>query len=453
VFTRCRIERRPWEAVVLTEKDAREPALFDCTALGLGFRTVSTAVVLGDYAFSCGQGLVFSTAADRSSSPWPGEPLTPRPVRLVSSAPDGSGLRGGAASVGFGAFRITGLLSYAGRDARLNEDGTVERLATGGVHDDSAALAERNRLQETTAGASMAWYGSQAGIAITGSRLHFSHRFAPPDTSDSFAGQGLTLVGASSEFTLGDYRIGLEVAGTDAVRAAAALELTGSWQRISTGVKLRGHQRRFFAPQGRWRTLTGTRDRLDASGRIRYRAGGFVVGLRGNTYRDFAEDSLPARIDLELEHAVEHVSLGLALGRSYKADWQRYRTSRLECDVRFGRASGLTLTLADEYRETGSGHGWLAAVTGRAHWRWLSASATGAKIGISGTGMTMHLYEPGAMRAGSSYSSGDATWRTSGSIGVELAHGTRLGLKTGCSWHPSPVLDVTSQLEIGLSGD
>ena len=256
-FNRLDLQSSRVRVVALTEKDRGEASAFDFLSGGAELCLGRTRVALGDFTVGAGQGLVLSAPHWRSSL-LDGTGRTNRTVRLLSSAVERSYLRGGAVGATAGRWNVCVLGSYAGRDARLNEDGTVKRLTGSGAHDDSVALAGRNAVHEATAGFGAGYHGSRAAVGLTAGYSKYNRAFAPADSVASFAGKELLAAGVSGEGRLGHYELGGEMAGSSGHGLAGALALTGDWPDFDARVSLRGRQARFFSPHGRWTSLTGT---------------------------------------------------------------------------------------------------------------------------------------------------------------------------------------------------
>ncbi len=444
-FNRLELQSSRVRVVALTEKDRGETGAFDFLSGGAELRLGRTRVALGDFTVGVGQGLVLSAPRWRSSL-LDGTDRANQTVRLVSSAVEGSYLRGGAVEATAGRWNLCVLGSYAGRDARLNEDGTVARPTGSGVHDDSASLAGRNAVYEATAGLGAGYHGSRAGGGFVAGYSRYNRVFAPTDTVGSFAGTELFAAGVNGECRLGHYELGGELAGSSGRGLAGALALTGDWPDFDARVSLRGRQDRFFAPHGRWSSLTGTKDRLDASGRLAWHHAGSNVSLSGNTYRDFELDSVPARLELRLRQRLGRLDLALALGFRYEAEEERHRTARAKIGVRISNKTAMRLVFADVYPERSSSRGAMAAVRLTRGFGFADLGVAAARLAVSGTGVTMYLSEPGAGRIGSSYRTGVSAWRLSAGCGVRIGRWLRLGLKAGCAWKPQAVLDGAAQL-------
>jgi hypothetical protein len=316
------------------------------------------------------------------------------------------------------------------------------------VHDDSASIASRNAVHEATAGFGGGYRGNRVGVGFAAGYSKYNRTFAPTDSNNSFAGSELFTAGVNGGCRLGHYELGGELAGSGGQGLAGALALTGDWEDFDSRVAIRGRQDRFFSPHGRRSSLTGTRDRLDASGRLAWHHGGSNVSLSGNTYRDFELDSVPAKLELRLGQELGRLDLALALGFRYETEEERRRTSRAEIGARINNKTAMRLVLADVYPEKTSSRGTMAAVRLTGGFGFADLGVTAARLAVSGSGVTMYLSEPGAGRIGSSYSTSVSAWRLSAGCGVRVGRWLRLGLKAGCAWKPQAVLDGAAQLEL-----
>ncbi len=240
----------------------------------------------------------------------------------------------------------------------------------------------------------------------------------------------------------------MEAAGSSGSGLAGAFELTGGWPDFDTRVSLRGRQARFFAPRGRWSSLTGTKDRLDATARLGWHRAGSSVSLSGNTYRDFELDSVPARLELRLGQELDELDLALTLGVRYEAERERRRTAKAEVGVRLAPGTRARVVLADVYPEKSTSRGTMVALLLAHGIGSADLGVTAARLAVGGTGVTMYVPEPGASRIGSSFSSSVSCWRLAVGGGVRVARWLRLGLKAGCFWKPRAVLDGAAQLEV-----
>jgi hypothetical protein len=174
--------------------------------------------------------------------------------------------------------------------------------------------------------------------------------------------------------------------------------------------------------------------------------------IGANTYREYSDDSLPARLSFEVGQRLQPVELRLGLGRSYRGEQGRYRTARLDADVTLGR-SVLGLVLGDEHRETRPDKGQLVGLGAETRMGRFRFGATAGRFWVSGSGVTLSLPELWATQTHRSFSTSSSGWRTSAAAVWRPAELVRVGVGAGYCW-PEPLLtDVAAQVELGWSGD
>ena len=448
---RAQVERGAWQAAAALEKDAGEMDFTDAVALGLRYRSPAVTIIAGDHVVECGEGLVLASGRRGGSRVQSG--FTGTDLRLVTSSPEARHMRGGAAAAGTGLWRVTGSFSDRRIDATFRPDGTVERLLASGLHDDSAARAARGQLGEAARTVALSCGSMRLGVTAAAQWLSFDRSFAPRESVESFSGRNLGVGTVAAGGTIGSYSFGVEVARAGTGGSAAAASLSGEWPALTLGARAAIRQRAFFAPHGRWTALTGRSDRIDAAGRIRYDVGGFDVSVSANTYREYADDSLPARVELVLGHRAAPLAIDLMLARSFRGDQGRYRSSRLQSQVAIGPDCTFGLVLANEHREYADGDGLMGALLARADAGPVRFGAAAAGFRVTGTGVTMTLSEPSAGRVGSSFSTSRSCWRTSAAVGLRPFPGCRVGFSGGISWSEPLVPDVSGQVELGAGDD
>ncbi|MEO0080425.1 MAG: hypothetical protein ABIK44_07105, partial [candidate division WOR-3 bacterium] len=148
-------------------------------------------------------------------------------------------------------FQLLAAISYVGRDAELNPDGTVLRLAESGVHDDSASLAEENLVRELLLGTAALYRSGRVILGACCQFIRFNRIFTPRDSQNSFSGQQLAGCGVSLGWKTDAYQLAGDWAIASTGGQAGALRLGGTWSDIVTRITLRGYQHHFFAPHGR----------------------------------------------------------------------------------------------------------------------------------------------------------------------------------------------------------
>ncbi|MEO0078674.1 MAG: hypothetical protein ABIK86_06735, partial [candidate division WOR-3 bacterium] len=419
----------------------------------LQFQSRQLKAVLGDLTLGNGRGLVLSSASRRSGS-WLSEKAWAKGrLELPVSASEGLGLRGLGLETRVARLGASGWAAASARDARLNSDGSVERIRTGGRHVDSAARAEKGTLIEYSVGAVVQGRWRKVQLGASAMRVAYSRPFAPRDSAYTFLGRELSIGSLNAEWLTRGYAVGAELAATTSRSAAGALEVSGRWRGVTTGLNLRGRGPGFFSPHGRWSSMTSSRERLDGSVRFGYRVRGFSTNCRANTYRDFQFDSLPARLTVDIGQRIGRLRVKLELGRVFRAGEGRYRSSGLRLEVEPAPSGRVVLVLADEHPELKPGQGLAVGLMAFLRRRGISGGLSATRFVITGSGITMSTVEPDVMRVSGLFRTTSTGWRAAAGLGIGLGRSGRLGLKVGCTWSPGPSLDAATQLELAAKGD
>ncbi|MBR9977916.1 MAG: hypothetical protein KFH87_07490 [Bacteroidetes bacterium] len=195
-------------AGVLAEKDPGEQSLADHLAAFLAFDDIGPLrrVVLGDFAVSSGQGLVFWQRFGLSKG---GEPArVARSADLLSpfvSATEGFAARGIATQLGSDSWDALIFYSGRGRNASIDsEHGTAGAFSIDGLHRTASEVARKNSVQERLLGGH---FGVR--MPVTGGTLSFGGsalgaRYTPASRSRSpfgFEGDEAWLTGMDVRWT------------------------------------------------------------------------------------------------------------------------------------------------------------------------------------------------------------------------------------------------------------
>lgn len=450
-FGRATVRRGPWTGVALVDKDLGESQPADWAGFGLQYWDGRLGAVLGDFTAGSGLGLVLS-GYSRGSAEHTGRSATgPLGLRVLQTAAETRAMRGVGLEYLRDGWRGMVFGSRRQLDARLNADGTVARLRLDGVHGDSAARAEQDLVGELGGGLLL---GRRLGrLTLTGqvAAATFDRDFAPGDSAGSLAGRRLASGSIAADIVAGTYRVALEGGASSAGGLAVAGELNAAWSGLSTGLAMTAYSRDFLSPYGRWRSLTGRRDRLNARLRIGYGVAGFDVAVAGRTYRDFEDDSLPADLELELAQKLGQLRVHLDFGWQFRLEDQRQRRSRLELDYGLPGRAGITFRIEDRYPDDAAGRGVLVGATGSLESAWFRLAGSAAGAFVSGTGVRLYWSEPGVMRIGQSFSTASSAWRFSCSPVVELGRTATLGLKVGATLQDTLAVDFAGQIQLGVN--
>lgn len=227
VSARTRVRWGAASAAVLAKRAAVGPALSAGNVREWG--TLKAAVaggidgdgpsfVLGDYAMSFGQGLLFYDGFGEFVRPARVRERRPRPD--VSPSPE-EYFRGAALGAPIGPARVDLFYSQKALGLPLNSDGTVDfnwddfHERSGDVQT-SQDLLNHDSVTERLAGARVSGRWGNAHFGVTGARGAFSRFFSPAAASfqdaRAFRGRTYTLVSLDGRSTIGEWFIQGEVA-------------------------------------------------------------------------------------------------------------------------------------------------------------------------------------------------------------------------------------------------
>jgi hypothetical protein len=192
------------EAALLMEKDPGETDFADHLAgyLAINELGVFRRIVLGDFAITAGQGLVFWQAFGLAKG---GEAVrvgrSPELLSPYSSATEGFGARGAAVQLGGESADAVIFYSHRGRDASIDaETGTAGAFSIDGLHRSDSEQARRSSVEEQMAGGHATahlplWDGTlQAGMSAQSARYSI---LSEPRTPFGFRGDEAWVLGAN----------------------------------------------------------------------------------------------------------------------------------------------------------------------------------------------------------------------------------------------------------------
>ena len=196
-----------FSAGVLTEKDPGETALADQLAGHAVLRDLGVLrkAVVGDFAVTAGQGLVFWQQFGLSKG---GEATrvgrAPELLSPYSSATEGFGARGAAVHLGGDNADFLIFYSSRGRDASIDaETGTAGAFGIDGLHRSASELARRGSVREQMAGAhGELRFPLGGGMLQLGSSLQGARYSVPsePRTPFGFRGDEAWVSGADASW-------------------------------------------------------------------------------------------------------------------------------------------------------------------------------------------------------------------------------------------------------------
>ena len=195
-YTRIRYRyRQNISACLIGEKDAGERFTFqkqpgyDYISGHLFIRDIGNLkrLVLGDYTFQVGQGLVFSRGLGFGKSADAILTVKQMQVGIVpyTSVNENRFLRGVAATYSVGKFNLTALLSFNKQDATVRQDTltiepeVVENVRVGGYHRTQSEIQAKNTIGEKMIGTRMEYQKQRLTIGTTHHLAHYSIPIQP----------------------------------------------------------------------------------------------------------------------------------------------------------------------------------------------------------------------------------------------------------------------------------
>lgn len=258
-FARLRVSYGSLELGLACEKDIGETSLTDHTAASLIWRAPGDdeasgplrSAGLGDMVGSWGQGLLLRSGGFPSVS---GYPRMADALRGYSGAGESSSRRGGFVELERGAVTVRVLAASTALDASLDERGLVSSIRSTGHHRTEGEVAGAGVLRETAAAARVT---ASLGHAVEASasllRASYSPGIAPGDPIRQhfrFSGDAMTAAGLDARVTLGDVRLGCELASKSdgGLAGLAAARLRAGRATMRTGLACLS--RDYWSPMG-----------------------------------------------------------------------------------------------------------------------------------------------------------------------------------------------------------
>lgn len=445
-FLRLQLKQQRWAANLVMEKDPGEPEWADFWGAGMTLRHGDWRFTAGDYTIHSGLGLMLASPAHRSGFRY--LELPPDEV-LLRSAQENRHLRGGRVDRQFrDRLLLTAAVSHTRRDARLNPDGSVARMLYSGIHRDSATLAAKGTTDQLFGGTVLQLRLSdecRAGLTVGG--IRYNRNLAPEETLYSFSGQ--SLAGGSVFWTLGRPQRGgeFEVARSfpGGFAGAGRVRLRERGWNVVLNCLITGN--RFYAPLGRAPSLTNRRARGQLNGRLGWQGGGLAVQVDGNTYFDYLEDSIPARIGINARYRHGGFRIDLKTTRKFRHGEEQRHESRIDLELRKGPVEGHVYA-GDEYLATAYARGQVLGLNLQLNLQAVEL-AMGAAIGsVQGSGVSISVPEPGVTPAAASFRFGCSAVRLAVLAETNVGRKGRLRIKTGLTRHQRWEQDWAMQLEL-----
>ena len=191
-FQKLQVDYQNAEFDAVTDKDAGENSYLDFYSVSLSLKRFSglSAIDIGDYDLSLGNGILFSNAGTVSKSAGPISPLFVK--HAYSLAPDRSRsengyLRGAACEIPFGDLSFTSFFSSKDLGAHFDKSSQVTSIDYTGLNLNSSP--PRSKLREKIAGEILRFDSPSAACGVTGIYFTYDHPFAGYYEQRQFVGE------------------------------------------------------------------------------------------------------------------------------------------------------------------------------------------------------------------------------------------------------------------------
>jgi hypothetical protein len=427
---------------LVSAKDIGEQDPFDLLSGGAEYHRGKTRLLAGDYELQFGQGLVFS----RPGSFWLSSNSlrlpSPTAISIAGTFAENTFLHGLAWNQGTGPFTTTLFLSRSRLDAVPNPDSTINNISYEGLHDDSATSANKGRLVELLGGARIAARRQDFTVGLFG----YANRYDLTIRADrnGFSGRSLALVASDLGWTEQNYCLTAEVAHALSHGWAGAGDLFGDWPQLKTHLSLGYFAQDFYSPHSRNRDLSRAHGDLDGTFRMSYRWQDWTGVFYGTTSRDFVLDSMPARIQLNIENRQPKFTYRLQWQQSFKDEFARSIGTRLDVTWLPLRNFNLGFRLDDRFQLANPGLRGLAFSLGLGiDQPGCNLDARVVRFMVAAPECRIYAYEPGFPANNRSFTGNG--WRGYAALTTRLFDWLAVNAKFGVT------MDAATTCDAGLS--
>ena len=342
--------------VLVTDKDANEKTFADFFSTSASITTKHTKLILGNYVLNFGSQLLFSGPYSYISSikNFSLDPL--KSFNELNGAYEHSSLFGLGFSQVKSNWGFYSFLSSILHDAD-EKNGAIRRVYYYTKYTDSTSQARRNILREDLIGFRIANSISSLidralVFGLTAYHNQYNKPFTPTDSTNSFYGSNLNIIGLDVQAKSGNYFMKSEVGYCVTNGFGGATQFIGDWQFLRINLTLYGQQKDFFSPHSKWRTLTNHKSKITGSFNLFYNLSGFKMYVLTSTQQDFTTDSLPARVQYRLERRQKQFGYGITLKGYYKESVLNTYGTRFDFSYHIKNNFELYARLEDRYLKT-----------------------------------------------------------------------------------------------------
>ena len=449
ISNRIKVKYSNFDLVFQTDKDALESSLIDFYSIGVSYTTKQDRLIIGNYLLGFGQGLVFSKPYYNYVATKAFSGLKTRELSLLTSALENNSLFGLAYNRNFNNFSFAGFLSSNRLDAELESNEFIEKIIYTGKHIDSLSLTNKDKLREDLIGTRIKYKIGSWLLGFSGFHNRYCHLFAPEDSTNSFYGDRLTILGFDGSGVIGHYFWQSEIAYSFGSGLGISCGLIGDWKPLRVSVNLTGTQKNFYSPHSRSYSLINKKDNLSSNLNLQYDFYRFRLIFNGSTKTDFVVDSLPAKIESGIERKEGKLKIRIIYKRTLKDDISKNQGTKLDLNYNLTKNFNLGFRFEDRQSLTQTGRGILLRLSGDYKYQNLSYVGNIYWFEDTSSDCRVYTYELGLSGLGGNRSFIDKGFRYHSVISYKINF-INAGLKIGLTKLAQVIFDLGTQIEILL---
>ncbi len=390
------------EVICLTAKDAQEKSLVDYSSSSISITTKNNRVLLGNYTMNFGAQQIFAGPYSYLN---PSKDFTLEPYRALNAVKSvynyptffGLGYFQRMNNLGIYAFLSSTYLSAA------IKDGYVQRVYYYTKFIDSTTIARRNQLRADLIGLRLNYHQPSLSLGLTAYHHRYDKPFAPRDSTNSFYGSKLNLLGGDFQSHLGNYFLRSELGYSLNGGLGASGQIIGNWRYLKVKFEVYAQQKNFFSPYSRWKSLTNRKDQIYAKFNIYYNLLGFKMYLSTNTKQDWDFDSLPSRLQFRINRAQDAFQINLVLKRNYKETNLTTYGTQLDFSYQGLKNLQLLMRIEDRYVKNLPRSGRLFSWGAKFSKRYFQIESRVSHFNINSSDCKIYVYESGPQGIGRNY--------------------------------------------------
>jgi hypothetical protein len=449
LYNRIKLKYGKIGLVLLTDKDALESNPLDFYGASLSYSASKEQLIIGNYLVSFGAGLLFTKPfydylAVKSFGSFETKEISP-----MTSPLENNSLLGLAYARAIQDFSFSGFLSSNRLDAEIDSNGIIQKINYDGKHVDSTTIANKDKLSEDLIGLRIGYKKQSWKFSIGGYHNRYNHNFSPEDSTHSFFGNQLTVLGIDGAGIISNYYLTAELAYSLGYGFSVATGLVGNWKPLKVSLNLIGNQRGFYSPHGRSYSLVNKKDNLNGNFNLQYDFSRFRIFFYGSTKTNFLTDSLPAKIEPGIERKEGKLKIGLSYKRTLKDDVSLSQGTRLDLDYDFTKNFNIGFRLEDRHSLIKSGRGILLRISSDLNYQNFDYAGRIYWFEITSSDSRIFAFEPGFSGLGRNHSFSDQGMRHYSFFAYNRKP-IKAGIKIGMTKIDKISFDIGTQIEVHL---